>query len=107
MRLALALLCVLACGGPTLGGIHARMGYSEERGLRVVEVPRGGPAARAGLRVGDRILRIDGASVREMDLDAVLEHLRGPVGSHVVLAVERDGEVLELEAARDPYASDD
>ncbi len=94
---------LVACGGSDVGGIHARMGFSEERGLRVVEVEPDGPAARAGLREGDRIVTIEGEAVREMSLDELLSQLRGPVGSHVTLEIFRDGELQELEAQRTPY----
>ncbi len=87
---------------PTAGGIHARMGYSESGGLRVVEVPEG-PAERAGLREGDRITAIDGDPVRSMALEEVVERLRGEVGSEVEIEVVRDGELATLVIVRAPY----
>jgi carboxyl-terminal processing protease len=99
---ALASGCSLLGGNPG-GGIHARMGYSESSGLRVVDVPPGGTAATAGLIEGDLITFIDGEPVSEMDMSEVVERLRGPVGSHVTLAIVRDGEELELDVERQPY----
>lgn len=92
---------VLGCM-PTVGGIHARMGYSESGGLRVVDVPEG-PARRAGLREGDRIASIDGDPVRSMALEEVVERLRGPIGSEVEVEVVREGELVTLLIARAPY----
>jgi C-terminal processing protease CtpA/Prc len=92
---------VLGCM-PTVGGIHARMGYSESGGLRVVEVPQG-PARRAGLLEGDRIASIDGDPVRSMVLEEVVERLRGPIGSEVEIEVVREGELVTLSIARAPY----
>lgn len=109
---ALALL-VLSCalvwgcggggGGQPSGGIHAKLGYSEGGGLRVVQVPPGGAADLAGLRVDDVIIAINGASVRELDYPDIVEKLRGPVGSSVQLDVFRDGEVQSLVVARQAY----
>ena len=96
------LLFALACA-PTAGGIHARMGYSEESGLRVVDVPPG-PAADAGLRPDDRITAIDGDPVRSLSMQEVVERLRGPAGSHVRVEVLRDGDFVELTIERTPYA---
>jgi len=90
-----ACVFLLGCGGGTAahgGGIHARMGYSEERGLRVVDVPPGSTAERAGLEVDDRIVVIDGEAVSGMTMRRIVEALRGPPGSEVELEVVRGGE---------------
>ena len=86
----------LACGGggggPTSAGIHARMGYSEERGLRVVDVPPGSPSEEAGLKVDDRIVVIDGELVSGMSMQEIVESLRGNSGSEVEIEIARPGE---------------
>jgi len=79
------------------------MGYSEEGGLRVVDAPSGGPAARAGLREGDRIITLEGEPVRGLNLDEVVARLRGPIGSEVELEIVRDGEAITLRVRRAPY----
>lgn len=86
------------------GGIHAKLGYSEGGGLRVVEVPPGGAADLAGLEVNDVIIAIDGESIRELDYPAIVEQLRGPVGSSVQLDVFRGGEVATMVVMRQAYA---
>jgi carboxyl-terminal processing protease len=61
--------------------------------IEVVSPIDGTPAARAGLKAGDRILRANGRSLEGVLLrDAVLE-LRGEPGSHVVLAIKRGDKV--------------
>lgn len=100
----LLLACAAACGASDWeGGIHARMGHSEELGLRVVDVPAEGPAARAGLEEGDIILEIDGMPVEGLTPAQIAERLRGPVGSKVALRVSRRSRPLTLEIERAPY----
>ena len=61
------------------------------------------PAARAGLRFGDRILEIDGQPVQGKSSAEVRDRLRGPQGSIVKLTVERaaSGNKETISIARD------
>ena len=93
------------CGSSSAAGIHARMAYSEERGLRVVDVPPG-PSADQGLAVGDRIIAIDGETVHGLVLQEIVERLRGRPGSFVEIDVTRDGEVRTLRVERKRYAQE-
>ncbi|MFJ3205442.1 S41 family peptidase [Streptomyces sp. NPDC086989] len=49
------------------------------------------PAARAGLRAGDRLLNIDGHDVTGLPVSEVVTLLRGDAGTPVVLHLTRDG----------------
>lgn len=65
------------------------------------DVIAGGPAARAGLQRGDRILGIDGARVQEMTLAQVVTKIRGEAGTEVALFVQRDTEEWTEKLTRD------
>jgi hypothetical protein len=60
------------------------------------------PAARAGVRVDDLILAIDGVPVSELRLAGVFELLRAGAGSTRVLRIDRAGEFLELPVRLEP-----
>jgi carboxyl-terminal processing protease len=101
--LASTTACSGAGGTQPTGGIYAKLAYSEAGGLRVVDVPAGGAADLAGLEVNDVIIGIDGTSVRELDYPAIVDRLRGPVGSSVQLEVFRKGQVVTMVVMRQAY----
>ena len=51
----------------------------------------GGPAERAGLQAGDRIIEIGGKSTRSLTGEETRGMLRGPVGTSVDITIERPG----------------
>jgi carboxyl-terminal processing protease len=50
------------------------------------------PAEQARIAPGDRILGIDGERVRELDLEQIVDRIRGEEGSRVELFLQRDTE---------------
>jgi carboxyl-terminal processing protease len=69
-------------------GIEARM----ERGaIEVLAVFESTPAFRAGLRPGDRIIKIGDESLERLTLQQAIAQVRGEPGTSISLAVIRDG----------------
>jgi carboxyl-terminal processing protease len=81
-------------------GIGVDVGI-EDGGVVVVTPIDGSPASRAGILPGDVILSVDGLPVDASDLEDTVARMRGPVGTSVVLLIQRDGEqdplVIELD----------
>ncbi|QIL19651.1 S41 family peptidase [Thermomonas sp. HDW16] len=71
-------------------GVGLELQQLPEGGLRIIAPLDDGPAERAGLRSGDRILAIDGKLLTPADAD-VSTPLRGAAGTKVVLRVVREG----------------
>lgn len=73
--------------------------------ITVLSVIPQGPSDKAGLRAGDRIVRIDGRNVAGQGIaqDSLVKLMRGPRGSHVKLALQRVGldRDVEVEVVRD------
>jgi carboxyl-terminal processing protease len=61
------------------------------------------PAARAGLRFGDRIVEVDGVKMAGRGSLEVRDKIRGPRGSQVVITIERasDKRLAKVEITRD------
>ena len=60
----------------------------DDQGLRLVGVIRGGPAAEAGIKPGDRIIAVGGVSVKGLGLDEAAGRLQGNEGTVVDVTVE-------------------
>ena len=64
---------------------------SSETEVRILQVLAGGPAEQAGLKSDDRIIKIDGTLASTLTRDQVVQRLKGPTGTRVVVEVERPG----------------
>ena len=58
--------------------------------LQVVAPLEGTPAQKAGLRPGDKILKVDGKSTTDVTIDTAIDWIRGPKGTQVTLTIYRE-----------------
>lgn len=83
----------LADMGYSLGGVG--MYVDEERDkdgtFVVVETLAEFPSEKAGLRTGDRVVKVDGRSVGNLDFHQLADLVRGPIGTKVTLAIKKSG----------------
>lgn len=59
--------------------------------LTVVSPLKGSPAEKAGIKSGDKIMKIDDTDTQGMDITAAVKRIRGPGGSAVTLSILREG----------------
>jgi carboxyl-terminal processing protease len=72
-------------------GIGARIvSYGDE--LVVIDVYKDAPADKAGLKIADRVVSVNGQSAKGRDGRQVMRFLRGAPGTSVDIQVERPGE---------------
>lgn len=69
-------------------------------GLTIVRVLPGTPAEAAGVRVGERIVSVNGEDTRELPVSVVVGMVTGPEGTPVRLGLESDEGVREVEMLR-------
>ncbi|HBN09761.1 MAG TPA: hypothetical protein DD435_14275 [Cyanobacteria bacterium UBA8530] len=74
----------------SFSGIGIQIGMKDKH-LTVVTPIEDTPAARAGLRSGDRIDQIDGKPTKDMAIEEAVTHIRGPEGTFVTLLIQRKG----------------
>lgn len=71
-----------------------------EKGVKVVSVTEGGPAAEAGLLVDDIITRIEDQPTLELGVEGSKELVRGEAGTQVHFTVLRGEQTVEMELTR-------
>ncbi len=86
----------------TFEGIGAEIGMRDDI-LTVIAPLDDSPAQKAGLRAGDRIVKIDKTLTNTLSIDEAVALIRGKGGTAVVLTIYRDGEndTREITVVRD------
>jgi len=72
------------------GGLGIQIGVKDNR-LAVIAPIEDTPAAKAGIKAGDFIIKVDDESTKDMSLMDAVQKMRGPKGSKVTLTIQREG----------------
>ncbi len=83
-------------------GIGAEVGIRKDI-LTVITPLEGNPAQKAGLKAGDKILKVDDTMTSDLTIDEAVSLIRGEKGTKVTLLIARDGldGTKEIEVIRD------
>lgn len=83
-------------------GVGMEIGVRDSE-LTVIAPINGTPAEKAGLRAGDKIIKINEISTKGMTADEAVKLIRGPQGTEVVLNIFREGwsEVKDFRIVRE------
>ncbi|MDR2832705.1 MAG: PDZ domain-containing protein [Streptococcaceae bacterium] len=84
----------------SFGGIGASLGMVEGRPTIVQAPNEETPAFKAGLKQGDVMLKVEGASVEGKTVSEIVALIRGEEGSKVNLTIERNGEEMDFTLTR-------
>ena len=87
-RVLLRVMQVVTCGCLGVLGIEITL---RDDVLTVVAPIEGTPAYRAGIQPGDRILKIEGLSTKDMQLADAVKRMRGKPGSKITVTIVREG----------------
>lgn len=80
------------------GGLGIEVGM-ENGFIKVIAPIDDTPAQRAGVQAGDLIIKLDGESVKGLDLAEAVRRMRGKIGSTIELTIVREGEDMPLQVA--------
>ncbi len=83
-------------------GIGVVVSYGETEDEVVVVAPfKGSPGEKAGIKPNDQIIAVDAVDINGMALDKIVELIKGPKGTDVILTVIRDEETLDIPITRE------
>ena len=82
------------------GGIGALIRKMGEFNF-IVEPYENAPVQKAGFKAGDKILEVDGNTVKNKSTEEVSAMLKGSAGTSLKLKVERDGQIIEKSLTRE------
>ncbi len=74
----------------SFGGIGAEIGIRNNQ-LLIIAPLKGNPAEAAGLKAGDKILKVDDTLTTNLTIEEAVKLIRGEVGSMVTLLILREG----------------
>ncbi len=64
--------------------------------IRVSDVIANSPAEKAGIKAGDRIMRMGWSNVKDLNLDKISKKLCGKIGKEIKLKIVRDGKTMKI-----------
>lgn len=75
----------------------------DEEFFPIIETVPGGPADKAGLKAGDKVIQVDDNTIKGLDIDTIMSKLKGPKNSKVTVKVLRANypEPLNFDIIRD------
>ena len=82
-------------------GVSIMSKATEDDALAIIDVVSSGPAEKAGLKGGDKIVEVGGKKLRGLSSDEVSSLLKGKIGTTVNLKVLRNKKPLEFTVTRD------
>jgi carboxyl-terminal processing protease len=80
----------------SFGGVGMEVGLQDDI-VTVIAPLKGTPADKAGIRAGDQILKINGASTEGIAVDEAVNEIRGDIGTKVHLTIGRAGNPNPIE----------
>ncbi|MGL5348815.1 MAG: S41 family peptidase [Peptostreptococcaceae bacterium] len=78
---------------------------SEDDLITIIAPIEGSPAEKAGIKAGDKILKVDGKAVSAKNSDEAISLIKGKKGTDVDLTIKRGEQLLDLKVKRDEIVS--
>ena len=80
-------------------GIYMQADMESDR-VTVISSIKDSPAEKAGLKAGDKIIKVDGVEYKAEDINRISDFIKGEDGTEVTLTIARNDEIQEVKITR-------
>ena len=78
---------------------------SDDDYITIIAPIEGSPAGKAGIKAGDKIVKVDGNNVYTDDSDKAISMIKGKAGTTVKLTIKRGNEEFDIDIKREEIIS--
>src|SRR3989344_2183619 len=82
------------------GGVGIEIG-KRDNAVTVISPIKDSPAYKAGIKAGDKVLKVDNEPISDLSIEEVVSMIRGKRGTKVVLTISSNGDTRDVELVRD------
>ncbi len=82
------------------GGVGIEIG-KRDGAVTVIAPIVDSPAYKAGIKAGDKVLRVDSKSISDLSIEEAVNLIRGKKGTKVILTISSNGDARDVELIRD------
>lgn len=90
----------------SITGIGITVNKDDNNEIKIVEISEQSPAGKAGLKVNDIIIAVDGNYVNEMEYTDAVNLVRGEAGTKVSITIRRDNEEISYDIIREEITTE-
>ena len=74
---------------------------TDSRLLTITNIFDGAPGAKAGLKIGDKIVKVNGEDVTLIPAETIIQKIKGKAGTKLKLSILRQTETLDIDLTRE------
>ncbi len=84
----------------SLIGIGITITQNEDKSVEIVEIAENSPASESDIKVGDKLIKVNGVDIANVEYNNIVNMVRGQEGTDVTITLDRNGKEIEQTLTR-------
>ncbi len=84
----------------SLTGIGITITQNEDKSVEIVEIAENSPASESDIKVGDKLIKVNGVDIANVEYNNIVNMVRGQEGTDVTITLDRNGKEIEQTLTR-------